>query len=639
MPGEKGPSSTPSFRGRGREKGRGSVWGRLGPRSTTAPPPAETGLSASGGSPHSRSPVGGEGRFSERYRARSHARDSYGAISRRGESLPRARGVLGLSRAGLQGQSPPLPSSLFGRPPRVGNPEVSREGPPPGVVMFPSGNMLLTESGVSRNNPWCGSLKYASSPGSVNPSGIHIAGRFGFSQEQIDQLRQEFPWIRMKFPVRCKMPVSFSLLFSSLVNIVPQVCASLRGSLREVFQNTVLLPGVPLRRMACDTCGLKYLVFPWGGIFGDSVTIQALVLDQENPQDPYRLGIPAGYYSWRHCYSVLDSWLQMNEDWTKKVSGNDWQICRTMEVRVIAVKTLEEVGDVIPPLLGSYNDVLQGPAPVPNWLRRHGHSQTSINRLHHYASLNPLSSLRLPRDLGLDAHHDYLYEETGGLDQNAPPPGFTLADMFGYVAEPAMRSSSSSSSSDSEAEDDLEEDFVGSGYSPALTGPISPLDGEADNTMASLASLEISGPSNTMLTSTQNAADTTRGLEAAVDALMDMPGVISVCVRSEDSRGGSVQFRDNSERSGGSLETSCDMFATGNSENSRDWERFPSRSPSPARLPRTRTPSPTGSPALQPPPPPAIFQVPVQPPVLVNQPLMWADVPNIQQDPVSLSCT
>ena len=92
-------------------------------------------------------------------------------------------------------------------------------GPPPGVVMFPSGNMLLTESGVSRNKPWCGSLKYASSPGGVNPSGIHIAGRFGFSQEQIDQLRQEFPWIRMKFPVRCKMPVSFSLLFSSFVNI------------------------------------------------------------------------------------------------------------------------------------------------------------------------------------------------------------------------------------------------------------------------------------------------------------------------------------------------------------------------------------------------------------------------------------
>ena len=51
----------------------------------------------------------------------------------------------------------------------------------------------------------------------------------------------------LMFFFRCKMPA----------------CATLRGPCREVFQTNLLVPGTMLRRVACDSCGLQYLVFPW----------------------------------------------------------------------------------------------------------------------------------------------------------------------------------------------------------------------------------------------------------------------------------------------------------------------------------------------------------------------------------------
>ena len=116
------------------------------------------------------------------------------------------------------------------------------------MVVFPSGNLLLTETvGSKYRDIPAGSLDYMRFRDGVRTDQVRVISRVSLLAEELDQLRQDFAVLRMTFPVRCKM----------------RACATLTGPCREVFQNNLLVPGVVLRRLHCDGCGLKYLVFSW----------------------------------------------------------------------------------------------------------------------------------------------------------------------------------------------------------------------------------------------------------------------------------------------------------------------------------------------------------------------------------------
>ena len=116
------------------------------------------------------------------------------------------------------------------------------------MVIFPSGNLLITTDPKAkyRDIP-SGELHFMRFRSNLSPEMIKVMPKIPLLPEELEQLRQDFMVLRMTFPVRCKM----------------KACATLVGPCREVFQTNLLVPGVILRRLHCDSCGLKFLVFSW----------------------------------------------------------------------------------------------------------------------------------------------------------------------------------------------------------------------------------------------------------------------------------------------------------------------------------------------------------------------------------------
>ena len=77
-------------------------------------------------------------------------------------------------------------------------------GLPPGVVVFPSGNLLLTASvgAQDRSLPDQGELRYAQFGEGVESSKVEAAVKIGYSEELALQLGKDFQILRMTFPVR-----------------------------------------------------------------------------------------------------------------------------------------------------------------------------------------------------------------------------------------------------------------------------------------------------------------------------------------------------------------------------------------------------------------------------------------------------
>ena len=126
----------------------------------------------------------------------------------------------GWRKKGLRAPSPPLPCSLAGRPPRNVTPQQVRRGLPPGVVVFPSGNMLLTATVGATNRGRCPTteLEYVQFHDGVKTEDIEVLPHLHLTAPRLTELAEEFEVLRMTFPMRC----------------MHQVCALLDGPLREV---------------------------------------------------------------------------------------------------------------------------------------------------------------------------------------------------------------------------------------------------------------------------------------------------------------------------------------------------------------------------------------------------------------------
>ena len=148
---------------------------------------------------------------------------------------------------------------------------------------------------------------------------------------------------------------------------------------------------------------------------------------------------------------MLDKFLKQNFEWTRQVG--DWEICRTMSVRIIAVKDNSEARDlskcVVGPVGNLTKGIIYGSLPVPRWGKRHGHSQKYIDSL-----VDCIAGFDGARDVGLDAHDDAAWESSGGPDQNRPPVGAFSSDMTGFLSGNVyigQYEEDSSSSSDDES--------------------------------------------------------------------------------------------------------------------------------------------------------------------------------------------
>ena len=129
---------------------------------------------------------------------------SYSSRSPIRPSSSRDLGFSSWAAAGLRAPSPPLPCSIMGRRARTVDHAEIRRGLPPGVVVFPSGNMLMTASvnARSRELPNHGDLRYVQFRSDVVPSSIEVNSRVHYTEEQGRQLAADFRILRMTFPVR-----------------------------------------------------------------------------------------------------------------------------------------------------------------------------------------------------------------------------------------------------------------------------------------------------------------------------------------------------------------------------------------------------------------------------------------------------
>ena len=128
--------------------------------------------------------------------------------------------------------SPPLPASKLGYSLQrsVTKEEVLSGQLGHGVVIFPSGNMIITGTGGrwshARDIP-DGNLEFIPLRAGVDPHSLLANSRHFLRIGQLKFLLEDFEKIRMRFPIRCRH----------------KVCATLKGPLRELFQNNLTIPG------------------------------------------------------------------------------------------------------------------------------------------------------------------------------------------------------------------------------------------------------------------------------------------------------------------------------------------------------------------------------------------------------------
>ena len=191
--------------------------------------------------------------------------------------------------------------------------------------------------------------------------------------------------------------------------------------------------------MMCENCGSGYLIFGWScggshGSFDDRCTVQAAVpeIQGSEAQDPHKLGFPMGYHSWKHCLDILDFFLKKNWRWTTQLTFDDWAVCRTMMVRIIAVNEDPEWVSRDPAnciySLADPMKIVFVKTLVPMWPPAGDYTQAYCQYLGrfidnprregvHYHVVRPEAWV----DVGVDAFNDDAYFETGGLHQNRPP--------------------------------------------------------------------------------------------------------------------------------------------------------------------------------------------------------------------------
>ena len=153
------------------------------------------------------------------------------------------------TEAGLRAPSPPLPCSLMGRKPRTVTETEVRRGLPPGVVVFPSGNMLLTASVGARRRTLpengcstSGDLRYVEFHKRVIPANVEVILQVSYSEEEAIQLKADFKILRMTFPVRyVEFPV-----FQTCKSLLLGVCFPPAAAALPCWQNNTLIPGVSL---------------------------------------------------------------------------------------------------------------------------------------------------------------------------------------------------------------------------------------------------------------------------------------------------------------------------------------------------------------------------------------------------------
>ena len=166
-------------------------------------------------------------------------------------------------------------------------------------------------------------------------------------------------------------------------------------------------------------------------------------------KDPVGLGYPAGpFHSWSHLVHYVDQFLLANIEWTKSISTK-WEVCRSMEIRIIAVQDESAPRNVTKSVLDTLGRVFIGPPIAPPNYTHVPYTQTYIGKHNNGKDV---------RDIGLDNYNDEDWRTSGGMTQNMLPDACpsTSQRLFGIICTDDYElnwSRSTSSSSHREGND------------------------------------------------------------------------------------------------------------------------------------------------------------------------------------------
>ena len=286
-----------------------------------------------------------------------------------------------------------------------------------------------------------------------------------------DELADEFELLRPFYPVRCKFKVcavrypSLEEVWCNNITVVGRLglthcdvyyCLFSRPSAEEVALPQLFsrVSDLQLGRAIPGQFTCLFSCFSISFICQDLATVQVLIHDNCQASDPNSIGFPSGFINWSHALSIFEAFLDMNPVWARIVSGDSWAMCRSVEMRIIAVQPLGE-RDPEKCVVTKHDPhrVVKGPGPVPQWEKRGRHLQRHIDRVG--ARYSARSPYVYTRDLGLDSHDDDPWRGCGGYHQNSPPPFVqSPTDMFGVaIARPPVEIDSSELSDTDEDED------------------------------------------------------------------------------------------------------------------------------------------------------------------------------------------
>ena len=169
--------------------------------------------------------------------------------------------------------------------------------------------------------------------------------------------------------------------------------------------------------------------------------------DSTEMKDPTGIGFPSGpFHSWQHLAHYVDQYLLANIDWTREISEK-WEVCRTMEIRVIAAQDEHKARDTTRSVLDTLGRVFIGPPLAPPKYSHTPYTQKYLG-LHNNG--------QNVRDIGIDNYSDEVWKTTGGLTQNMLPDSCPSNSqrLFGVITSTDWEinwSTSTSSSSHHEA--------------------------------------------------------------------------------------------------------------------------------------------------------------------------------------------
>ena len=174
---------------------------------------------------------------------------------------------------------------------------------------------------------------------------------------------------------------------------------------------------------------MQSLHLGWGGDLRDKCTVQVRVASDSDWTDPYKLDKPAGAWSWLHLHSLLSKFLSQNERWAEQLSYDQWAVCRSFELRIIAVmepgaRRMEDI--VFSRQVGGLP--IRGSTPCPVYHRPDGYTQADCSFFGRGRDQPRKEGILYKNteavhwtDVGLDTFEDLAYVSSGGRDQNKPP--------------------------------------------------------------------------------------------------------------------------------------------------------------------------------------------------------------------------